>query len=345
MYPDSAGCSCCTIAAAFPRSRRCRRRSRRRQVALGAARAAQDARSVRHRAIAVGRDRRDQSPGQDAERRRRRSRSCRRRWLSVRHLVQQRRHRARPARRTACRRRWRCAAPCSASSSARSPTCSRRPRRSGSSPSILRRNPNALITGRKRPMMMPRCLERWCRSLAGAVRSPGLLVPQGALRSDALFRAHGERARAGRAAAVGRRRARSRRAAGVSGAAGAGDALGRRISCRSPTTRCGASRSRTASRARCGAIWRSELGAASVVAAPFDPAAKPDLIVDVDVQRFERVASDGAVLEARWTLRDGKRGTVLAHGARRASASRSTARTRKQASPRCRGTWRRSPAR
>lgn len=56
----------------------------------------------------------------------------------------------------------------------------------------------------------------------------------------------------------------------------------------------------------------NELDGASVLTAPFDPAAKPDLAVDVDVQRFERVAGEGAVLEARWTLRDVKRGAVVA---------------------------------
>lgn len=56
----------------------------------------------------------------------------------------------------------------------------------------------------------------------------------------------------------------------------------------------------------------NELDGANVLTAPFDPAAKPDLAVDVDVQRFERVAGEGAVLDARWTLRDVKRGTVIA---------------------------------
>jgi uncharacterized lipoprotein YmbA len=53
---------------------------------------------------------------------------------------------------------------------------------------------------------------------------------------------------------------------------------------------------------------------AKVIAAPFDPAAKPDLTVEVEVQRFERVAGEGAVLDARWTLRDNRKGVVLAHG-------------------------------
>ena len=56
----------------------------------------------------------------------------------------------------------------------------------------------------------------------------------------------------------------------------------------------------------------NELDGASVATAPFDPAAKPELAVDVDVQRFERVAQEGALLEARWTLRDLKHGTVVA---------------------------------
>jgi uncharacterized lipoprotein YmbA len=48
-----------------------------------------------------------------------------------------------------------------------------------------------------------------------------------------------------------------------------------------------------------------------VVAAPFDPANRPPLIVDVEVRRFERVADEGAVLEASWTIRDGKSGNTL----------------------------------
>ncbi len=55
----------------------------------------------------------------------------------------------------------------------------------------------------------------------------------------------------------------------------------------------------------------NELGGATVVAAPFDPATRPDLAVAVEVQRFERVAGEGAVLDARWTVRDLKSGTVL----------------------------------
>jgi uncharacterized lipoprotein YmbA len=61
----------------------------------------------------------------------------------------------------------------------------------------------------------------------------------------------------------------------------------------------------------------NELGAGHVVAPPFDPARRPPLTVDVEVRRFERVAGRGALLEASWTLRDGKSGTTLAlHDAR-----------------------------
>jgi len=56
----------------------------------------------------------------------------------------------------------------------------------------------------------------------------------------------------------------------------------------------------------------SELGGARVATAPFEPATRPDLAVDVEVQRFERVAGAGALLEARWTVRDVKAGTVVA---------------------------------
>lgn len=49
-----------------------------------------------------------------------------------------------------------------------------------------------------------------------------------------------------------------------------------------------------------------------VSVAPFDAAARPDVAVDVEVRRFERVAGEGAVLDARWTLRDVRHGTVLA---------------------------------
>jgi uncharacterized lipoprotein YmbA len=55
----------------------------------------------------------------------------------------------------------------------------------------------------------------------------------------------------------------------------------------------------------------NELGADHVVAAPFDPAARPALTVDVAVRRFERVADQGAVLEANWTLREAKSGTTV----------------------------------
>jgi uncharacterized lipoprotein YmbA len=48
----------------------------------------------------------------------------------------------------------------------------------------------------------------------------------------------------------------------------------------------------------------SRLGAGHVLVAPFDPAHRPAVTVDVDVRRFERVLPDRAVLEATWTLRD-----------------------------------------
>jgi uncharacterized lipoprotein YmbA len=48
-----------------------------------------------------------------------------------------------------------------------------------------------------------------------------------------------------------------------------------------------------------------------VLTAPFDPAHRPALILDVEVRRFERVLPDGAALEATWTLRDGSNGAVL----------------------------------
>jgi uncharacterized lipoprotein YmbA len=55
-----------------------------------------------------------------------------------------------------------------------------------------------------------------------------------------------------------------------------------------------------------------KLGAGHVVASPFDPASRPALVVDIEVRRFERVAGQGAVLEASWTIRDGKSGQTLA---------------------------------
>jgi uncharacterized lipoprotein YmbA len=55
----------------------------------------------------------------------------------------------------------------------------------------------------------------------------------------------------------------------------------------------------------------NRLGAGHVLAAPFDPASRPSLVVDVDVHRFERVDGGGAELEASWTLRDGKCGAAL----------------------------------
>jgi uncharacterized lipoprotein YmbA len=57
--------------------------------------------------------------------------------------------------------------------------------------------------------------------------------------------------------------------------------------------------------------------AGQVATAPFDQMNPPPLVVDIEVHRFERVAGQGAVLEASWTLRDGKSGRTLAtHDAR-----------------------------
>jgi uncharacterized lipoprotein YmbA len=56
----------------------------------------------------------------------------------------------------------------------------------------------------------------------------------------------------------------------------------------------------------------SQLGAGQVSVGPFDPARRPPLLVDVEVHRFENILGKGAVLEASWTLRDGKTGAVLA---------------------------------
>jgi uncharacterized lipoprotein YmbA len=55
----------------------------------------------------------------------------------------------------------------------------------------------------------------------------------------------------------------------------------------------------------------NQLGAGHVLTAPFDPSHRPALVVDVEVQRFERVLADGAVLEATWSLRDGATAAVL----------------------------------
>jgi uncharacterized lipoprotein YmbA len=55
----------------------------------------------------------------------------------------------------------------------------------------------------------------------------------------------------------------------------------------------------------------AQLGASHIVTPPFDAANRPALTVDVEVRRFERVLPDGAVLEATWTLRDGKTGAAL----------------------------------
>ncbi|MCU1281932.1 MAG: hypothetical protein JWM53_5478 [bacterium] len=61
----------------------------------------------------------------------------------------------------------------------------------------------------------------------------------------------------------------------------------------------------------------NQLGAGHVVAAPFDPASPPALSIDLEVRRFERVGDEAAVLEAGWTIRNGKSGaTVARHDAR-----------------------------
>lgn len=49
---------------------------------------------------------------------------------------------------------------------------------------------------------------------------------------------------------------------------------------------------------------------AEVLLWPWPPAAAPDLRVAVEVQRFEREADGGAVLEARWEVSRGARGTA-----------------------------------
>lgn len=55
----------------------------------------------------------------------------------------------------------------------------------------------------------------------------------------------------------------------------------------------------------------SELGAGHVVAAPFDPTGRPTVTLDLEVRRFERTGTTVAVLEARWTIHDGKTGTTI----------------------------------
>jgi uncharacterized lipoprotein YmbA len=55
----------------------------------------------------------------------------------------------------------------------------------------------------------------------------------------------------------------------------------------------------------------NDLGTGHVVVAPFEPTSRPHLLVDVDVLRFERVAGEGVLLEAHWTLRSGKSGATL----------------------------------
>jgi len=54
------------------------------------------------------------------------------------------------------------------------------------------------------------------------------------------------------------------------------------------------------------------LGADSVVTAPWDASHAPDLTLEVDVRRFERLGSGTAVLDARWTLRGTGSGVTLA---------------------------------
>jgi uncharacterized lipoprotein YmbA len=65
----------------------------------------------------------------------------------------------------------------------------------------------------------------------------------------------------------------------------------------------------------------NQLGAGHVVAAPFDPARRPALSIDLEVRRFERAGEEGALLEASWRIRDGKSGaTVAAHDSRKLTA-------------------------
>jgi uncharacterized lipoprotein YmbA len=56
----------------------------------------------------------------------------------------------------------------------------------------------------------------------------------------------------------------------------------------------------------------NQLGTGHVIMAPFDPTNRPALTLELDVRRFERVGNVAAVLEARWTIRDGKSGAELA---------------------------------
>ena len=55
----------------------------------------------------------------------------------------------------------------------------------------------------------------------------------------------------------------------------------------------------------------NQLGTGHVIAAPFDPTNRPALTLDIEVRRFERVGNAEAVLDARWTIRDGKSGAEL----------------------------------
>jgi uncharacterized protein len=57
----------------------------------------------------------------------------------------------------------------------------------------------------------------------------------------------------------------------------------------------------------------NDLGAGHVIVAPFDPASRPNLTLDLEVRRFERVGS-AVVLEASWTIREGKGGATVRTG-------------------------------
>ncbi|MGZ3405257.1 MAG: PqiC family protein [Polyangia bacterium] len=52
------------------------------------------------------------------------------------------------------------------------------------------------------------------------------------------------------------------------------------------------------------------LGKDQVTQSPWEAARAPDVVVDVDVRRFERVDDVAAELQADWSLRSGKDGTV-----------------------------------
>jgi uncharacterized protein len=53
------------------------------------------------------------------------------------------------------------------------------------------------------------------------------------------------------------------------------------------------------------------LGDGRVIESPWDAAHPPDLILDVDVRRFERGSDGAAELEAGWSLHDGRTGAVV----------------------------------